>query len=321
MTNVAPDTISVIVPTIGRPDSLTALLGSLCAQTLVPDEVVIADGSDDGATAAIAADPAWQQRGLTIRHVRVGPPNAVRQRMAAIAMASGLNYLFLDDDVVLAPDCVAELYRVLQQSPDIAAASAAFSNEAWPGPTRAWRLYFRLRGIRISDVQGRVIGPLLRYGYFEPYHQPVEMEWMGTCNTLVRRAAYEASGGFSDFFLRRCTMNEDVDLGLKLKSVGRILLVPTAQLAHHHHPSGRVTPHDAAEDDIYNRYMVLRHTVRAGRVRSFGGALTFALIESTSNFLGAVPRRKLRRVLPVIGGRFSGLARIIGARRPQATGE
>ena len=43
--------VSVIVPTIGRPDSLLALLDSLAAQSLRPDELVVADGSRDGEVA------------------------------------------------------------------------------------------------------------------------------------------------------------------------------------------------------------------------------------------------------------------------------
>ncbi len=48
-------TISVIVPTIGRPDSLTNLLKSLCSQTLNVTEVVVADGSSTNETAKVIA--------------------------------------------------------------------------------------------------------------------------------------------------------------------------------------------------------------------------------------------------------------------------
>ena len=80
-----PDTISAIVPTIGRVKSLAVLLDALAAQTRRPDEIIVADGSSGAAVEALAADGRWVSRGLDVRYLRVMPPNAVRQRTAAIA--------------------------------------------------------------------------------------------------------------------------------------------------------------------------------------------------------------------------------------------
>ena len=40
------------------------------------------------------------------------------------------------------------------------------------------------------------------------------MEWLGSGNSLIRRDAHDRAGGFSNFFLHRTTVNEDVDLGI-----------------------------------------------------------------------------------------------------------
>jgi GT2 family glycosyltransferase len=105
------------------------------------------------------------------------------------------------------------------------------------------------------------------------------MEWLGAGHTLLRRAAYERAGGFSEFFLHRSTMNEDVDLGLKLGRVGRILLCPAARMAHMQEPDGRASVRIVAEDDLYNRYCILRHTQRRSRWRRHA-AVTFFMIET-----------------------------------------
>lgn len=300
------------MPTIGRPASLARLLASLAAQTRRLDEVVVADASADDAVARILADPRWPAAGLQVARVPVAPPHAVRQREAAIAAASGALLLLLDDDVELAPDCLERLERALRETPDAAAAMADFSNQRWPGPTRAWRLYLRLaHGLRDGAWQGRVIGPLLRFGFDPPPPDVRRVEWIATCNTLVRRAAFERAGGFSSFFLTRATTHEDVDLGLRLARVGPLLFCPQARLAHHHDPAGRLSARASAEDELHNRYCVLRFTLGRSRAAALTSVLIYAALESASNAAGAARRRSAGAVPALIAGRLRALERLL----------
>jgi GT2 family glycosyltransferase len=309
-------TVSVIVPTIGRPESLRNLLDSLAAQTQLPQEVVVSDGSGRNETSSIVSDATWGSRGLLIRYLRIEKPNAVRQRQAAIAIAAGNMFLFLDDDVVLEPQCIANLSETMSSDDSVVAVVADFSNEKWSEPTTVWRAYLRLvHGLSADEVQGKVVGPLLRYGYFSETKEVAPMQWIGTCNSLVRRSAYDACGGFSNFFLRRCTMNEDVDLGIKLSRFGRIYFCPGARLSHHHAPSGRVTPSEASEDDVINRYWVLRETLEKGAVMSFWLVCVFVLLETASNTVGALLRLDFRLHGARTLGRVRGLLRAAHGRR------
>src|SRR5437870_2089771 len=263
--------ISAIVPTIGRPASLRRLLQSLADQTIQVDEVVIADGSNDEATRQVVVDPQWCASGLKVKRVEVNPPNAVRQRRVAIGASRGALLLLLDDDVVLERECVAHMMALLESHSEVVGVTADFNNQQWPHPTRFWTLYLRyILRMPAASWQGRVVGPLLRFGYNPLPHNPQPMEWLGTGNSLIRRSAYEEAGGFSDFFLYRSTINEDVDLGLKLSRIGKILLCPAARMAHYHAPGGRVSASIAAEDDLFNRYFVLHYTQHTGALRAFG---------------------------------------------------
>jgi GT2 family glycosyltransferase len=301
--------ITAIVPTIGRREPLAALLESMTTQTRKLDEIIIADGSDDDRVSELVADQRW--RALPITHLRVAPPNAVRQRQAAIERASGDGLLLIDDDVVLEPDCVQQLEAAIDASTNIAAAVADMSNETWPDTTPAWRWYLTtVLGMRAGTWHGRVVGPLLRFGYPPHPNAILPMEWFGTANTLVRRAAFDAAGGFSTFFLHRSTMNEDVDLSIKVSRHGAIVICPQARLAHHHHPSGRVSAFAAAEDDLYNRYLILRRTLGQSTARAFGNVAAFFLIESLSNAIGSLRRFQFDGLLSRVGGRASALVRI-----------
>lgn len=304
--------VTVIVPTIGRPDSLRRLLRSLARQTETRLEVIVADGSSVAETAALIDDREWRQAGLQIERIAVTPPNAVRQRMAAIAKAQGKFLLLLDDDVELEPDCVGAMVALMESAPDVVGVVANYNNQAWPQPTRMWQLYLRVvHGMARGDWNGRVVGPLLRFGYNPVPSAPAPMDWIGGGNTMIRSAAFADVGGFSDFFLRRCTTAEDVDLGIKIARKGRILLCPAARLGHFHAPGGRVSPTAAIEDDLYNRYWILRRTMGRGALRAFGSVSLYFAIETTSNLLGCIRRRRLAGLVPAVVGRSRALALIL----------
>lgn len=306
--------VSAIVPTIGRPESLTRLLASLAGQTRAIDEVVIADGSSDGGTAAVIADPRWAAAGLTVLRVPVSPPHAVRQREAAIAVAKGRLMLMLDDDVELERDCVAQMLKALDDDPAAVAVMADFNNQVWAMPTQIWRFYLRFAlGLAEGAWQGRVVGPLLRFGFNPPPAETRACEWLGSGNSLMRRDAFERAGGFSDFFLHRSTMNEDVDLSLRLARQGRLLFCPGARLGHFHDPGGRVSQAQAAEDDVFNRFHVLHRTAGQSRAGAFGLVTLFAFVESLSNLAGAAMRLRWGQTGRLLGGRFAALRRIITA--------
>lgn len=307
-----PQSVSVIVPTIGRPESLEQLLCSISKQTVRPAEVVVADGSSEPETERLLADPRWVAAGLVLRRVVVQPPHAVRQREAAVARSIGDLLFFLDDDIELESDCIEQMVSCLTKQPGAVAVMGTFTNMSWPQPTRAWRLYLQwVLGLKPDEWQGRVLGPLLRFG-FDPLPTVVRRcDWIGTCNSLVRRVAYQAVGGFSDFFLHRCTMNEDVDLGIKLTRVGRILFCPMGRMAHYHAPSGRVPPAQVAEDDLHNRYLILRRTCGLVRSQALSQVFLFALVESLSALLGGVRRKRFNSFWQQLFGRVAGLRRVV----------
>lgn len=305
--------VSVIVPTIGRPASLRRLLESLLQQTVPLAEVIVADGSADDGTAGVTGDPRWLAGGLKVIRIAVRPPHAVRQRMAAIAASRGELLLLLDDDVALEPECAERLIAAVNRKPGIVGASADFNNQTWPPPSPAWRFYLRyILGMPEGSWQGRVVGPLLRFGF--PSAGTTEerpIDWLASGNTLLRRSAYDAAGGFSSFFLHRSTINEDVDLGLKVSAHGRLVFCPAARMAHYHDPGGRVSAAEAAEDELHNRYLILRHTRRLGFILAFGLVGLYFAVETGSNLIGGLRRWSWPGFWPRTLGRLRALRRAV----------
>ena len=310
--SLRPNVVSAIVPTIGRAQSLERLLHSLSLQTRAVAEVIIADASEDDETLHLVREQTWQKKGLGIVHLRCRDPNAVRQRKLAIEASSGEYLLLLDDDVSLQPDCVEHMVEALTINPHIVGVTADFDNQTWPQPTRLWRLYLKYcLGIQTDAWQGRVIGPLLRFGYNPTPEDPKVIEWLGTGNSLVRYSAFRECGGFSEFFLHRSTINEDVDLSTKLTRVGDILFCPAARMSHYHARDGRVSSRIAAEDDLYNRFHILRRTIGYSSVRAFAWILVYFSVETVSHLLGSFHRLNFAGFSDRLIGRLSALLKIV----------
>ena len=302
--------VSVVVPTIGRPESLRLTLDSIVRQVYPVNELIVADasGEPDTRDLLMMVEPALP--GCSVKWIRVESPNAAAQRDLAIR-ASKSDFVFLvDDDVVLEDECLEELVRSMSHGNDIVAACASFADADWPMPARLWRGYLRLvHRVRDGDWQGRVIGPLLRYGYHPMPTTDVPMEWVGGGNTLVRRESYLEVGGFSRFFLHPSTINEDVDLGIKLSRIGKVVLSPRALIRHERSAVRRSGERRSAEDDIYNRYQIMRQTQGRSSINAMSLLMTYFLVETASSIYSRVLGSDVSAFQLLIG-RLSGLFKL-----------
>lgn len=121
-------TISVIIPTRDRAPSLRDLLDSL--ETLqappVPFEIVIADNGSSDETPRILAEWKLRSDGRTV--VRVTEPGKSRAVNAAITASRGELLAFLDDDVLVDPAWLSEIWDYFTRH-DCAAAQGSV---LWP---------------------------------------------------------------------------------------------------------------------------------------------------------------------------------------------
>jgi hypothetical protein len=81
-------------------------------------------------------------------------------------------------------------------------------------------------------------------------------------------------------------------------------------MSHHHAPGGKVTAMVAAEDDVFNRFFILRQTLGMSALRAFLLVTLYFGIETTSSFLGCVRRLNFRNFFPRLGGHLRALGRI-----------
>lgn len=163
MTGSGDRLVSVVIPTLNRATLLEAALDALLAQTHRELEVlVVDDGSTDRTSEIVAAAARRDSRVRGLRHDVSRGASAARNKGAGESQGSYL--LFEDDDCRGAPNRIEGLLAALESSPEA-------------GYAYCW---MRTRADTGESVLKGTQGP-----------------WsIGTPYALVRRAAFEAVGGF-----------------------------------------------------------------------------------------------------------------------------
>jgi glycosyltransferase involved in cell wall biosynthesis len=202
--------VSVIVPVRDRRDLLRRTLDALAAQTMTDHEVIVVDdGSTDG-----SADEAERERaaGRPVVVLDAGGRGAVAARTLGVGAASGEVLAFTDSDCEPDPGWLAAGLAGIDAGADL--------------------------------VQGQTV-PMGRVAALERSVAVGREDGLyATCNLLIRRAAFDAAGGFDASIgdrygfrpgrqLRDLGFGEDSLLGWRVRSTGRTAFVPEALVRHH----------------------------------------------------------------------------------------
>ena len=245
--DVAPrDHAAISVLHWGAKGNTLACLRSVAASRVTAQPVLVVDngtGMLDPREVAVAA-PNAELLSLPENLGFTGGHNLAIRR----ALAAGAGFvLLLNNDAVLAPDCLGELLRVARTEPRVGAVGAKILSAA--DPTRLWVAYGRLTyGAALVERvgRGRPDGP--------PFDRLRDVDWVPGCAMLLTRAALEAAGPLDDRFF---AYHEDVDWCVSARARGfRILFAPTARVTHH--GEGTLAPRGPANPA---RYLSARNTI------------------------------------------------------------
>lgn len=120
--------ISLVLATIHRTDDIGRLVASLCAQTVLPWELIVVDQNVDDRVVPYV-DQA-RGAGLAVQHLRLDKPNLSRARNLGIAAASGDVIAFPDDDCWYEPDLIAQVAQSFALHPSWSALVAQWVERA-----------------------------------------------------------------------------------------------------------------------------------------------------------------------------------------------
>lgn len=190
--------VSVIIPAYNAAGFIGAALESVCAQTALPDEVIVVDdGSSDGTAREVAAFG----RADLVRYVHQQNQGASAARNAGLDAATGEWIAFLDADDIWLPPRLELALAVVDRHPDLLWVGAAFEEVRLTGSPAP-------RGANSRAISKLVDGCVFE-NLFDVFHRDC---LFSTLTLLLHRRCFEDAGRFDPGLPRR----EDVDLWVRI---------------------------------------------------------------------------------------------------------
>lgn len=294
---------------------LARFFESLRTQTARPAEIVVCDASDDASTHAAvqSAQAAWGEPTALWRYEKAARTGLAPQRNQAVAAASQPYVWFLDDDVILEPQCLERLHAALAADATIGGATATITNQGYEAPGRWATLLMRWfdHGRVRETYAAACIGPCCT---FMPDTSPdippvVNAEWLIGCCSLYRKSAlpvppvpdhFEAGG-----------LGEDLAASLSVGRTHRLVHVRDARCFHdsqggdHKSSLARTT-----DQRVRNRHYIMTRILGKNTLRDH---FDFALLHLF--YLATLLFRPAGRAqfLPVLTGCLQGFGKLLRA--------
>jgi GT2 family glycosyltransferase len=277
----------------------------MAAQTVLPAELIIVDASTNTATEELCASGPLP--GALTHYIKSPIAGAAAQRNTGTTHASQPFVWYLDDDVVLEPDCLARLWEAISGDEKIGGLSAMIVNQSYQQPGRISRLVYALLNGRVEQsYAGKCIGPAINFLPEDRDDLPeiVATEWLNTTCTIYRREALP-SPPFGKKFTGYSLL-EDLSLSLNIGRRWRLANVRTARVYHDSQPGEhKAVAQDIVHMGLVNRYYIMTEVL--GR-RGVADHAKFALLQL---FAALSVAGKPRMLIATVKGQFSGAAEII----------
>lgn len=277
---------------MNRIDEIVRLLTSIAAQKTDICQVLVVDGGDKAAAAALSrfADT------MKIDYIRRIPPSLTAQRNAGIAALNPDATLvaFFDDDIVLDDGSLDEMMRFWERAPvDAGGASFNLVNEIYVKPSRLERLFL------VNAVQPNRI---LRSGFQGKaacVKKTIRAEWLVGCAMVYRRDIF-VEYLFDEWFSGYARY-EDVDFSYRVGKKYSLYVVAEARARHLTRMEVVASSFALAKMECVNRlYFVRKH--RELSVLLCHWALTGILLNNVCKWVRTMNKRYLYRAQGIIAG-------------------
>lgn len=293
--------LSFIVATKNRPQELMRLLRSILAQSVVVQQVIIVDASDDPVEGILN-----EFYKLNIVYVRSDFSSAARQRNLGLkVLDKDIDFVgFFDDDVELENDALFAMMNFWRNSPfDIA--GAAFNMINCPSPIA---LSFKTSSLSgklglYTKEKGKVLpsGFHTIIGYTK---HNISVQWLPTCAVVWRREILE-DYHFDEWF-NGYSYLEDLDFSYNISRKYKLEVVAGAKYRHFVASKGRVKSYEFGKKEVVNRiYFVKKYNELS--VAKCCLVLTFRILFSLFLSIKEAKVSYLQR----IGGNIVGLISMI----------
>ena len=233
MTSLAPD-LSISIVSLNRPDLVEQCLASIEAVTRsIAYEVHLVAHNFD----LVPLDQIRRRHTSLIVHRVAGIRGYSQNNNVALKAARGRHVAILNDDTILGDDLFGKLVQFLDCNQDITAVCPVLQNSdgslqvGYRGRFTPLAFFAQqLRVDRLVPVRWAVrLGAFDRPWMPEGNGDPLDIEAGSGACFVARREALEAIGFLDeDYFLGP----DDIDWTVRLRRLGRVVLLPDASLTH-----------------------------------------------------------------------------------------
>lgn len=295
-----------VVLSYARPRLLRDCLASLADQSVKPARVIVVDNHSPLSDAVASVTREFPGSELIANRANLGFTGGMNVGLRA---ASGEFVCLTEDDIVLAPDCLAELLAHARFHPEVGLLAPV--------------LYNRRAGT-IRCAGGEVtLGFAFRfhaYGWGEPdtgrFWKPFDVTYVPGAFVFARLDFLRELGGYrEDFFMYK----DDVELCLRVAARGRPIRVVPAAKAYHEEPPP--APIDANIEFHKIKNLLALYALHAPAGIAIGALPKYGLHYLARTMVGGDEGRAARRALAWVLSRFPSLVleRFREARRRTGT--
>jgi GT2 family glycosyltransferase len=241
--------MSIVIPTYNRADDLRDLFNSISEQTELPQEVIIADDSDNADTRELVEEirKRFLDMGISLKYLH-NPSGTIRSTTRAqnvgLRWAKTDYVLFLDDDVVLDKRFIEEILNVYEKYPRAKGVQGYVTTARKPNSTSS-RLsnlvYKSLFWSSYGKDDCRVL-PSVCTTYPYELSEIEECQWLSGCNQSYRREILE-NHRFDEKLVGYAIL-DDLDLSYRLfkKYPRSLYITPYAKVFHKRSIASRANP-------------------------------------------------------------------------------
>ncbi|MBK8465886.1 MAG: glycosyltransferase [Chloracidobacterium sp.] len=306
--------ISVVTPTLRRPDEVVGMLQNLSKQTLLPHEVILVDGAppEENETETKVQNISHLCP-FEIRYIRRGGGTAI-QRNIGIDEATGSMISFIDDDIRLEPDFFEQMAVGFEKdvSESVGGIAGYITNQHFAVETSSrWNWYKRLRLLTtytpgFYDFKTGI--PINRYLY-PPHSSLRTIQCMGAGCAVWRKSVFDQGLRFSHFFSDYGVL-EDAHLALCAGKYWVLQENGSARCEHLHSQNSRANRRRIGYKCVVNYYFVFLDICGPLSMLQKIRFWRFQTFELFRIAISALHRRRWDDVRELLG-RFEGFFRVL----------
>lgn len=302
--------ISVVTPTLRRPDEIAGLLDNLANQILPPTEIILVDGAPpQERESEIIISTKAKSLPFTCNYIRHGGGTAI-QRNVGIDNANSSFIAFIDDDIRLEPEFFQRILKAFDNNFDIGGIVGYRTNQHFIDAER-WRWYRRLHLFNTYEP-GRydyTSGYPINVNLQPPFNGLREVDFMTTSCAVWRKQVFDNGLRFDRFF-SDYGMLEDAHLSLKAGLEWKLLQCGDARCIHLQSANARSPRIKIGYKSVINYYYVFQDIVKPLTLSHQLRFWRFQLFELFRVGISAIRRRRMSDAMEFIG-RIKGIVSVI----------